>query len=112
MITAATRARDAKARRLARRDSQDLTVSHGRPRIDRTSLGIALLHRIALPEICYTQEEIAAWAGCTDSAIAMIEFRALKKLRRALRVRKDPTLRELMEALFNRRQPAKPTRRR
>lgn len=69
----------------------------GRAKVERIDLGLALLSVIALPGIQYTQDEIAAWCGCTNSAIYQIEQKALKKLRNRLRFCSDPRLREMVE---------------
>lgn len=68
-----------------RRECQDRTVGrHGADKTARIDLGLALLQRVALPGICYTRQEIAAWAGCTDAAILLIERKAMRKVREAL----------------------------
>ncbi|MES2219377.1 MAG: hypothetical protein V4587_00235 [Acidobacteriota bacterium] len=48
---------------------------------DRTMLGLELLSRVAMPKVCYTQQEIAAWCGCSHQAIYQTEKKALRKLR-------------------------------
>ncbi len=68
----------------------------GAARSRRVDLGLALLSAVALPGVRYTQEEIAAWCGCTHGAIYVIERRALRKLRNRLLFQKDPLLRELL----------------
>ncbi len=77
------RARMTAQRRQARLDTQDPDVPKtGAEKRARMDLGLALLSRVALPGVRYTIEEIAAWAGCTDGAIYLIEQTALKKLRK------------------------------
>ena len=61
-----------------------MVPGQGREKTSRLDLGLALLHTRALPGICYTQDEIAAFGGCSRSAIAQIEARAIRKLRRRL----------------------------
>ena len=46
-------------------------------------LGLALLQRRAVPGVPLTQQEIAAWAGCSKSTIWRIERRAIAKAKRA-----------------------------
>lgn len=71
---------------------------------ERMSLGIALLHCIALPGVCYTRQEIAAWAGSTEAAIYQIERRALWKLRQAFA---GPLRTELLRELLDETRPAR-----
>ena len=47
-------------------------------------LGLALLQRRAVPGVPLTQEEIAAWAGCSKSTVWRIEKAALSKAKKAL----------------------------
>lgn len=79
------------------------------PRVERetrVSLGIALLHARAIPGVCYNQDEIAEWAGCTYQAICQIEDKAIRKLRRRIKYL-DKSLADLFEELFeSRRRPA------
>ena len=78
----------------------------GKHKSARVELGLTLLSRIAVPGVCYTYDEIAAWAGCTETAVWNIERRALLKLRNRLRFM-DPGLgRDLFTELFDRRQAA------
>lgn len=81
-------------RRLVRRDCQDTTVTTWHEKSQRIDLGIELLHRIALPGVCYTLEEIAYFAGCTDGAIYLIEQKAMRRL--ANRALYDKDLRRLL----------------
>jgi hypothetical protein len=78
----------------------------GTEKTQRIDLGLTLLSRVAVPGIAYTREEIAAWCGCTDSAIFLIEQKALQKLRRRLLCHKDQRLIECVEEMFHARQPA------
>ena len=92
-------------RKQSRNECRDHTAGTGAARKHRTDLGLALLHRVALPGVCYTREEIAAWAGTTDGAIYEIERRAMIKLRNLL-IYREKSFRELFAALVERRQPA------
>lgn len=73
---------------------------------DRTNLGLELLCYHALPGVRYSRDEIAIWAGCTDTAILAIEVKALKKLRHRLLFMKDAALVEMIDGLFDAREPA------
>lgn len=53
----------------------------GKKKSSRIDLGLALLAAIAIPEVGYSQTEIAAWAGCSQQRIKQIEYKALRKLR-------------------------------
>ena len=65
--------------------TRDTTLTlNGREKSNRVDLGLALLSRRALPGVSYTQDEIAAWAGCRRSTIYFIERNALKKIRKKL----------------------------
>lgn len=44
-----------------------------------------------------TYEELAAYCGCSKSAIQNIEYKALRKVRRAIYCHQHPVFRELME---------------
>ena len=84
-----------------RRETIDEAVQRTGPeKSARIDLGVAILHALALPGVCYTQDEIAAFAGCAPGNIYLIEQRALKKLRNRLRFMKDPILREACDHLF------------
>lgn len=84
----------------------DPDVPSGSQKTARIDLGLALLSRIALPGVTYTHDEIAAWCGCTNGAILMIERKALKKLRNRLFFMGDRRLIEAVEQMFYARQPA------
>ena len=78
-----------------------------RERIARTDLGLALLSLVAQPGVPLTQQDIAAWCGCTRSNIYNIEQSALKKLRNALFFRDRETCEALRDHLTHDRQPAR-----
>ena len=87
-----------------RRETQDLSVpSSGAEKTARIDLGLALLSAVAEPGVSYTYDEIAAWCGCTNSAIYLIEQRALKKIRNALTFRDRASGRDLAAEFFDRR---------
>jgi len=73
----------------ARRDEMvDRDVQQTGPeKTRRMDLGIAALHAAALPGACFSYDDIARWAGCTESAIWLIERRAMRKVRAALAMR-------------------------
>ncbi len=87
----------AKSERHKTRD-EDAPLS-GPEKTARIDLGLGILSALAILGTCYTQEEIAAFAGCTKWAISLIEQSALKKLRYRLFVIKDPVLEELVQSL-------------
>lgn len=70
---------DARKSRAYRDTIEYLPAREKKTRID---LGLDLARRQARPGVPMTRREIAAWCGCTDCAIYMIEQRALKKLRK------------------------------
>jgi hypothetical protein len=87
--------------RQGRHECRDWSVPpQGPEKSARVDLGIACLHAVALPGVRYTQEEIAAWAGCTHTAIMLIEQRALRKLRARLLFARDPILVEAAQHFF------------
>jgi len=91
---------NSKAHSAKHRQTIDTSVPRcGTKKASRIDLGIAILSAIALPGICYTQEEISAFAGCARGNIYLIEKRALKKLRNRLFFLKDPVLKELIESV-------------
>jgi hypothetical protein len=51
----------------------------------RIDLGLALLSARRKPGEKFTHADIAAWCGCTPRYIGMVEQRALRKLRAAVR---------------------------
>ena len=71
-------------------------ISSKRPTVDRTlpangaakrqriDLGLDLLYRQRREGRPFSRLEIAAWCGCSDEYIRVIETRALAKLRRRL----------------------------
>jgi hypothetical protein len=52
----------------------------------RIDLGLDLLLALAPPRAALTQDDIAAWCGCTPAMIGSIEARALRRLREKVRV--------------------------
>lgn len=66
-------------------------------RRQRTDLGIEILHRISHHRARWTLDEIALFCGCTESAILLIEQKALRKLRK--RLDRDPHLAELFNCI-------------
>lgn len=63
----------------------------------RIALGLAVAEWHAQPGVPMSQDELAAFCGCTQQAIYQIERNALKKLRR--RIAGDARLREAFEQL-------------
>ena len=74
----------------------------GHTKSTRMDLGIAILSAVAIFGVRYTQDEIAAFAGCHRQAIQNVETKALKKLRNQLFSRKGPVLIELVESILGR----------
>lgn len=56
----------------------------GQKERQRIDLGLALLSCLLLPGESLTSEDMAAWCGCSRSAIQGIERRALAKVRQRL----------------------------
>jgi len=56
----------------------------GQRKTERVNLGLELLMILAQPGKQLTQEDIAAWCGCTKDAVYMMEREALKKVRTRL----------------------------
>lgn len=73
-------------------------------------LGLALLSVVRHPGECLTQQDVAAWCGCSRQRIEQIEKQALRKIRRrlGLATKDDGLWRELMNEMFNRRGVAVP----
>lgn len=71
------------ARRKAHRDNE--VPMTGKAKTERVALGLELLSMVAIRGVEYTQDEIAAWCGCTTAGIFMLEKRALKRLRENFR---------------------------
>lgn len=92
------------ARRAANRDRS--VPMGGREKSRRIDLGLALLSCHAVPGVCYTQDEIANWAGCTSAMIYLIEQKAMKKVANYLRFRHPQLFRELATEFFDRRTTA------
>jgi transcription initiation factor TFIIIB Brf1 subunit/transcription initiation factor TFIIB len=63
---------------------------------ERTDLGIAIAHAVSPKRRRWTLDEIAVFAGVTESAIVLIEQRALRKLRKKFKYYADPKIRELV----------------
>lgn len=87
------------ARRRARRlELKDPSVPNCGPEKSlRIDLGLELLYIRRLRGVELTQDDIAAWCGCTDGSIFLIEQRALKKLRNRLLFTSDPLLQEFRD---------------
>lgn len=73
------------ARTRAERDTKDETCRSQKELSERIDLGLSLLEAARLPNQTFTAYDIAAWAGCTNSLIRIVEKRALLKLANALR---------------------------
>lgn len=59
-----------------------MTIHLRSPKGNRLLLGLNLLDLARTnPRHCFTQDEIAAWCGCTPQAISHIEKQAMQKLR-------------------------------
>lgn len=56
----------------------------GGEKTQRVLLGLELLMLAARPGVALSQEDIAAWCGCTRGAVYVMEKEALKKLRNRL----------------------------
>ena len=98
--------------RIRRAESRDFSVpSDGPEKTARIDLGLALLSVYAMPGVCYSYDEIAGWCGCTESAIFLIEKRAIKKLCNALRFRNRDLWDDLRIAFFDRQTAAVPNER-
>jgi hypothetical protein len=96
------------AQKARRAEQRAETVGlHGPARSARVDLGLAIFACHRLPGVQYTRAEIAEWAGVTEGAIWVIERKAIHKLRRALHLRGDRLLAELLTGLFEERRPAR-----
>lgn len=68
------------------RDTVDLSApTAGAEKSQRMDLGLELLSIARAPGLRLSCYEIAAWCGCTDSAIYRLEKRAMRKLANALK---------------------------
>ncbi len=79
----------------------------------RIDLGLALLGRVAEPRTAYDAAEIAAWCNCSRQRISQIELTALRKVLRELTLLEPELfaeLRDMMAAMSQDRQIAKPVR--
>ena len=64
-------------------------------------LGLAILACVRKPDEHLTSEDIAAWCGCTRSAIQSIERRALAKVRQRLLAQvREPEMAREVESLL------------
>lgn len=64
-------------------------ITHGEqknktPESKRLDLGLAILSCLLKPRETLTRYDIAAWCGCSRSAIYQIELKALRKVRSRL----------------------------
>lgn len=105
MNPATRKLREVHRRRKRRRELRDEPHLRGRRLTRRINLGLSLLHLCAEPGVPLTRDDIAAWCGCSDGAILWIEQRAIRKLRRALYLRADRQLRELIDSLLSPKSP-------
>lgn len=69
-------------------------------RTERINLGLTLLQMAAQPGVPLSRKDQAAWCECGESAIFVIEQKALRKLRKRLLYLKDPRLIEAIEHLL------------
>lgn len=98
------RIRDAQRRTECRDETVQRTGGAKKARVD---FGLTLFaEAYAVPGVQYSRHDIAIWAGCTDAAIYLIELRAMQKLKRALYLRADAALREMLGELLERRREA------
>ena len=65
-------------------------------------LGLAISAATLEPGEHRTNEEIAAYCGCTRQNVDRIYQRAMRKLRVRLQFHKDPLIRELVQTLIKR----------
>lgn len=103
----ATNRRNGNERRAANRDRS--VPMNGQEKSRRIDLGLTLLSCRAIPGVCYTQDEIAAWAGCTSGMIYLIEQKAMRKVINYLRFRQPQLYRDLAIEFFERRSGATPS---
>lgn len=76
----------------------------GRAANTQIDLGLSLLACLRKPGETLTAHDIAAWCGCSRSAIQAIEVRALRKLRvRLVEAAVDLDLAEELEGILERR---------
>lgn len=61
------------------------------------NLGLAILHTLCRPGIPLAYDDIAAWCGCSASAIQLIERKALQKLARRIGFRLGDNLEDRLE---------------
>jgi hypothetical protein len=72
----------------------------GAARSRRIDLGLAVAAAVRKPGAELDYQDLAAFCDCSDAAISFITQGALKKLRRALTLRADPQLQELLQNPF------------
>ncbi len=65
-------------------------------------LGLAILSATTPPSVRRSLDEIAAYCGCSDSMIWLIEKSAIHKLKKAIFMRRDPMLLELVFQVLGR----------
>ena len=70
----------------------------GKARSERIDLGLAALSLCCVYGVPLTNHDQACWTEVSESAIQQIETKALHKLRKAMEMRGDPLLAELIEA--------------
>ena len=82
-------------RQRAERTTRDQEVPlQGGDKTARIDVGLALLSIAREPGASFTRYDIAAWAGCTNAMIYLIEKRALKKLANSVQFGRSRGLRE------------------
>lgn len=74
-------------------------MKNGETKTARIDLGLQLLQMAARPGVPLTRYDIAAWCDVTPNAILQIELSAIRKLKRAVFLRKDPILTEILTHL-------------
>jgi hypothetical protein len=75
---------------------------NGREKSNRVDLGLAISRALLQPGERRTQEELAAFCGCTRGGIFMMEKAALQKLKKRLFLRNDPVLKEMVSQVIGR----------
>ena len=84
------REKNRRRREAIRQEQIDRSVPmDGGAKSDRIDLGLALLAMVAKPGVPLTKDDIAFWCGCTNTAIYLMEMRALKKVRNKLMFGRD-----------------------
>ena len=67
----------------------------------RINLGLAVSALSLRPGQRRTQNQLAAYCGCSKAAIYLIEKSAIHKLKKRLAYNRDPLLRELIEQILD-----------